>query len=116
MTPHLLAQGAVATLSPSVQLKRLTQQGVERLACAVDGGRVGGDGEGGYVAHLLQGTVALGGLVQQLVILQVLRQPLQHGNGLVEVHLQKAPSSVDQTDDVLTRYIKKKHLFSHRVL
>lgn len=92
VTPHLLTQGTVAALSSPVQLKRLTQQGVERLARAVDGGRVGRHGEGSHVAHLLQGTVALGGLVQQLVVLQVLRQPLQHGNGLVEVHLQKAQS------------------------
>lgn len=93
VTPHLLTQGSVAALSLSVQLKRLTQQGVERLARAVDGGRVGRHGEGSHVAHLLQGTVALGGFVQQLVVLQVLRQALQHGNGLVEVHLQKAQSS-----------------------
>lgn len=92
-TPHLLTQGTVAALLSSVQLKCLTQQGVERLARAVDGGRVGRHGEGSHVAHLLQGTVALGGLVQQLVVLQVLRQALQHGNGLVEVHLQKAHSA-----------------------
>lgn len=87
---HLLTEGAVAALSPPVQLERLSQQGVERLARAVDGGRVGGHGEGGHIAHLLERTLALGGLVQQLVVLQVLRQPLQHGNGLVEVHLRRA--------------------------
>lgn len=87
--PHLLTEGAVAALSPPVQLKRLPQQRVERLACAVDGGRVRGHGEGGNVAHLFQWTLALGGLIQQLVVLEVLWQPLQHGNGLVEVDLQR---------------------------
>lgn len=89
-SPHLLTERAVAALPPSVQLEGLPQQRVERLAGAVDGGGVGRDGEGGHVAHLLQGTLALGRLVQQLVVLQVLGQPLQHGDGLVEVHLQKA--------------------------
>lgn len=86
--PHLLAEGAVAALSPAVQLVRLAQQRVEGFARAVDGGRVGGHGEGGHVAHLLQRALALGAFIQQLVVLQVLRQALQHGDGLVEVYLQ----------------------------
>lgn len=90
--PHLLTDGAVAALSPPVQLVRLAQQRVERLASAVDGGWVGGHWKGGHVAHLLERIVALGGLIKQLVVLQVLWQPLQHGSGLVEVHLQKAVS------------------------
>lgn len=71
-SPHLLTEGAVAALSLPVQLVRLAQQRVERLAGAVDGGRVGGHGEGGHVAHLLERIVALGGLIKQLVVLQVL--------------------------------------------
>lgn len=88
LVSHLLAEGAVAALSPAVQLVRLSQQRVEGLARAVHGGGVGGHGEGGHVAHLLQRALALGGLIQQLVVLEVLRQPLQHGDGLVEVYLE----------------------------
>lgn len=85
---YLLTKGAVAAFPSAVQLKRLPQQRVEGLSRAVDGGGVGGHAEGRHVAHLLQRAVALGGLVQQLVIFKVLRQTLQHGNWLVEVHLK----------------------------
>lgn len=87
--PHLLAEGAVATLSPAIQLVRLAKQWVEGLARAMNSGWVGWNGEGRHVAQLLQGTLALGRLVQQFVVLEILWQPLQHGNGLIEVHLQK---------------------------
>lgn len=103
LKPHLLAQGAIAALSPPVELVRLAQQGVEGLSGAVDGGRVGGHGEGGDVAHLLQRAVAFGGLIEQLVVLQVLREPLEHGNGLIEVHLQVKRCSVGLSAELLFR-------------
>ena len=83
----LLAEGAVAVVLEAVQLVGLPQQGVEGLAGAVHCGGVGGDGEGRHQAHLLQRGGAVGRSVQQLRVLQVLRQPLQHGQRLVEVYL-----------------------------
>lgn len=88
-TSYLLAEGAVAALPLAVQLVRLPQQRVEGLSRAVHGGGVGGHAEGRHVAHLLQRVVTLRSFVQQLVILQILRQTLQHGNGLIEVHLEE---------------------------
>lgn len=85
---YLLAEGAVAVLLQAIQLKGLPQEGVEGLAGAEDGGGVGRDGEGGHVAQLLQRTLAFGRPVEQFVVLQVLGQALQHGQGLVEVHLE----------------------------
>jgi len=57
LSSYLLTEGAVATFSPAIQLERLSQQRVEGLSCAIDGGRVGGHAEGRYVAHLLQRAV-----------------------------------------------------------
>jgi len=71
-TAHLFTQGAVAALLLPVQLEGLTQQGVEGLPRAVHRGGVRGDSERRHVAQLLQGALALGGLVQELVVLQVL--------------------------------------------
>ena len=85
---HLFTQGAVAALLEPVQLVRLSQQGVEGLPRAVHRGGVRGDGEGRHVAQLLQGALALGRLVEELVVLQVLRQALQHGQRLVEIDLE----------------------------
>ena len=50
------------------------------------GGGVGGHGEGGHVGQLLRGVGARGRLVQHRRVLVVLRQPLQHGQRLAEVH------------------------------
>lgn len=85
---YLLGDGAVAVLLQPVQLVGLPQQRVEGLGRAVDRGGVGGDGEGGHQAHLLQRGVAASGPVQELAVLQVLAQALQHGQRLVEVHLR----------------------------
>lgn len=86
-SPHLLTDGAIAKLIQAVQLVRLPQQRVEGFSCAVDGGGVRGDGERGHQTHLLQSGVAAGGAVQELAVLQVLGQALQHRQRLVEVHL-----------------------------
>ena len=85
---HLFTQGTVAALLEPVQLVRLPQQGVEGLPCAVHRGGVRGDGEGRHVAQLLQGALAFGRLVEELVVLQVLREALKHGQRLVEVDLE----------------------------
>lgn len=85
---YLLTQGAVTVLLQAVQLEGLPQEWIEGFAGAEDGGGVGGDSEGSHVAELLQRALAFGRAVEQLVVLQVLRQPLQHGERLIEVHLQ----------------------------
>lgn len=53
----------------------------------MDRGGVGRDREGSDQAHLLQGGVAARRLVQELMILQVLCETLQHRQRLVEVYL-----------------------------
>lgn len=88
MLAHLLAQGTEAELLQPVELIGFPQQRVEWLCGAVDGRRVGRHRKRSDEAHLLRGALALDGFVQQLVVLQVLRQPLQHGERLVEVHLE----------------------------
>lgn len=87
-TPHLLTQGTEAKLLQPVELVGFPQQRVERLRRAVNRRRVGRHGKRGHETHLLRGALALDGFVQQLVVLQVLCQPLQHGERLVEVYLQ----------------------------
>lgn len=77
--PHLLAEGAQAHVIEAVQLEGLPQHGVEGLGDAVHSGGVGGHREGGHQAHLLHGAGAVHRLVQQVVVLQVLCQPLEHG-------------------------------------
>lgn len=84
---YLLTQWAISKFLHAIQLVGLTQEGVEGLGRPMDCGGVGRDGEGGDQAHLLQGGVAARRLIQELVILQVLRQTLQHRQRLVEVYL-----------------------------
>ena len=86
---YLLTQRAVAELFQAIELVGLAQEGVEGLGCPMDRGGVGGDGEGSDQAHLLQRGVAARRLVQELVILQVLGESLQHRQRLIEVHLNK---------------------------
>ena len=74
----LLTQRAVAILLQAVQLVGLPQQRVEGLGCAVHRGGVGRHGEGRHQAQLLQRALTARRLVQQIVVLQVLRQTLQH--------------------------------------
>lgn len=54
----------------------------------MDRGGVGRDSEGSNQAHLFQGGVAARCLIQELVILKVLRETLQHRQRLVEVYLR----------------------------
>jgi len=84
---YLLTQREVAELLPSIELVGLSQEGVEGLGCPVDRGGVGRDGESSDQAHLLQGGVAARRPVQELVVLQVLSEALQHRQRLVEIHL-----------------------------
>lgn len=85
---YLLRDGAIPILLQPVQLVGLPQQRVEGLGCAMDCGGVRGHGEGRHQAHLLQRRVAAGRSVQELAVLQILRQALQHRQRLVEVHLK----------------------------
>lgn len=85
----LLRDGAIAILIQSVQLVSLPQQRVEGLGSSMDRGGVGGDGEGSHEAHLLQRRVAASCPVQELAVLQILRQTLEHRQRLVEVYLQE---------------------------
>lgn len=50
---YLFTQGAVATLSQPIKLKRFSQQGVEGFPCAEDSGGVGRDCESCHITHLL---------------------------------------------------------------
>lgn len=84
---YLLTQRAVAKLLKSIKLVRLAQQGVEGLGSPVNCGGVGGNREGSYQAHLLQGGLTACRLIQKLMILQVLSEALQHRERLVEVYL-----------------------------
>lgn len=86
---YLLTQWAISKFLHAIQLVGLTQEGVEGLCCPMDCGGVGRDREGGDKAHLLQGGVAARCLIQELVILQVLCQTLQHRQRLVEVYLSR---------------------------
>lgn len=90
---HLLAEGAVSVLLQAIQLEGFPQERVEGFAGAEDGGGVGGYGEGGHVAQLLQGALAPRRPIQELMVLQVLRQPLQHGQRLIEIHLEEGNGS-----------------------
>ena len=92
--PHLLAEGAQAHIIQAVQLKGLPQHGVEGLGDAVHRGGVGGHGEGGHQAHLLHRAGAVHRLVQQVVVLQVLCQPLEHRQGLIKVDLRAGGRAV----------------------
>lgn len=65
----------------------LSQQRVEGFSSAMDSGGVGRDCKSCHIAHLLQRALTFSSLVQQLVVLQVLRETLQHGEWLIEVHL-----------------------------
>lgn len=87
---YLLTQRAVAKLLQAIELIGLTQEGVEGLCCAMDCGGVGRDREGSHQAHLLQGGVTTGRLIQELVVLQVFGESLQHRQRLVEVYLSRA--------------------------
>lgn len=86
---YLLTQWAVAKLLQAIELIGLTQEGVEGLCCPVDCGGVGRDWEGSNQAHLLQGGVTTSRLIQELVVFQVFREPLQHRQRLVEVYLSR---------------------------
>ena len=86
---YLLTQWAVAKLLQAVELIGLTQERVEGLCCPMDCGGVGRDREGSNQAHLLQGGVTTSRLIQELVILQVFGESLQHRQRLVEVNLSR---------------------------
>lgn len=75
---HLLTDGAVTILLQAVQLVSLPQQRVEGLGCTMDRGGVGGDRKGSHQAHLLQGGVTASRPVQELAVLKILSQTLQH--------------------------------------
>lgn len=85
----LLRDGAIAVLVQSVQLVSLSQQRVEGLGSPMDCGGVGGDGEGSHEAHLLQRRVAASCPVQELAVLQILGQTLEHRQWLIKVYLQE---------------------------
>lgn len=85
---YLLRDGPVPVLFQAVQLISLPQQRVEGFGCTVDRGGVRRDRKGRHQAHLLQGGVAASSTVQELAVFQILGQPLQHGQRLVEVYLQ----------------------------
>lgn len=94
---YLLTQRAVAKVLQAIELVGLAQKGVEGLGCPVDRGGVGWDREGSDQAHLLQGGVAASRLVQELMILQVLCETLQHRQRLVEVYLSGRMKGVRDT-------------------
>lgn len=85
--PYLLTEGTQAHVLHTVQLEGLPEHRVEGLGDAVHRGGVGGHRKGGYQAHLLHRAGAVHRLVQQVVVLQVLCKSLEHGQGLIEVHL-----------------------------
>lgn len=89
LSRYLFTEGPVSTLLQAVKLECFPQQRVEGFSCTVYGGGVRRHCKGRYVTQLLQWALTLGGSVQQLGVLQILRQTLQHGDRLVKVHLQK---------------------------
>lgn len=86
---RLLRDGAIAILIQSVQLVSLPQQRVEGLGGSMDRGGVRGDGEGSHQAQLLQRRVAAGRPIQELAVLQILRQTLQHRQRFIKVYLRE---------------------------
>ena len=86
---HLFGDGAPSEIFSPIALVRLTEEGIERLVCPHCGGRVGRDGEGGDIGHLLKVILNRGGPIENVRVLKVLREALQHGKGFAEVHLEE---------------------------
>lgn len=85
---HLLGHRPPPEVGHSITLVSLPQQGVERLAGAAAGGGVTRDGERRHHGQLLTRVGALGRLVQNVCVLVVLGQALQHRQRLGEIHLK----------------------------
>lgn len=99
---NLFAEGAVSVVVQPVELVRFTQKRVEGFRRAMDGGGVRRDGEGSHQTHLLKRTLAASRFIQQLAVLQILRQSLQHGEGLVKVHLEQRKKVEESVRDAVS--------------
>ena len=75
---YLFGQCPPAQVVPAVELVGLPEQGIEGLAGPAGGRGVGRDGEGGHPGELLGRVLALAGRVEQVRVLKLLRQALQH--------------------------------------
>jgi hypothetical protein len=85
MVGDLLAEGPPPQVFHPVALERLPQERVEGLARPRTRRRVRGYGEGGHVRQLLASVRALGGRVEDVRVLVVFSQSLQHGERFTEV-------------------------------
>ncbi len=72
-----------------VTFVRFTEERVEGFPRPGSGTGVGRDGERCDVGQLLAGILTHAGLVQTFRILEILRQPLQEGQRLAEIHLEQ---------------------------
>lgn len=82
---NLFAHATPSQVVCPITFVRLAQQGIEWLASSVGSCAIARNSERSDVGQLLAGRLALGGLVQQLRILEVFRQSLQHRERLVKV-------------------------------
>ena len=97
---HLFGDGAPSEIFSPIALVRLTEEGIKRLVCPHRGGGVGRDGEGGDIGHLLKVILDRGGPVENVRVLKVLREALQHGKGFAKVHLE------EENDTMYSRIIR----------
>lgn len=105
LSAYLLRDGSVTVLFQAVQLVSLPQQRVEGLGRTVHRGGVRGHRKGSHQAHLLQGGAAASGAVQKLAVFQILSQPLQHGQRLVEVYLPAGKENVSVLQRIIITHI-----------
>ena len=88
MMRHLLRHSPPAHVVRPVDFVRLSEERIERLGRADARGGVRGHGKGRHVGQLLARIGALGRLVQELRVLEILRESLEHGQRLGKIDLK----------------------------